>query len=159
MRTKTLLLLLPLGLISCGGSQDPAVAGREALSDNNYQEALTHFDAALTGKTSADPDFYDLSIDRMRAMAYHQADEVTGALSALAGQATISARDYRSITTDLVTAKDFVAAVSVMDLGMKAYPEDEKMVKVKDKVIAASKAAGDAGALEALAGMGYLGGD
>ena len=46
-----------------------------------------------------------------------------------------------------------------MDLGMKAYPDDEKMGLVKDKVIAASKAAGDAGALEALAGMGYLGGD
>ena len=58
-----------------------------------------------------------------------------------------------------MTAKAFLPAVTVMDLGIKAYPEDEKMELVKEKVIAESKAANDAGALAALQGMGYLGGD
>lgn len=152
-------LILILGLAACSGSQDAALAGREALADNNHAEALSHFDTALAERTSADPDFYELSIDRMRAMAYHQPDSVPAAVTTLASQATVTARDYRSITSDLVSAKEFVSAVKVMDLGLTAYPDDAKMVEVKDKVIAESKAAGDAGALEALAGMGYLGGD
>ena len=159
MPTKSLTLLLTLGLAACSGSQDPALAGLEALNSGNHAEALSHFDTALAEKTSADPDFYELSIDRLRAMAYQQPEAVPAGVTALAGQATVTARDYRTITTDLVSGKQFVSAVNVMDLGMKAYPDDEKMGLVKDKVIAASKAAGDAGALEALAGMGYLGGD
>jgi len=160
MRTTTLTLLLTLGLTACGGGgTDPAQAGRDALTDGDHTGALAHFDEALEGKTSADGDYYELAIDRARALAYVDADKVTEAITALAGEATIAARDYRGITTDLVTAKAFLPAVTVMDLGIKAYPEDEKMELVKEKVIAESKAANDAGALAALQGMGYLGGD
>jgi len=162
MRTTTLTLLtLTLGLTACGGGggTDPAQEGLAALNDGDHAAALEHFNKALEGKTSADEDYYELAVDRARALAYVDADKVAEAITTLAGEATIAARDYRRITTDLVTEKAFLPAVQVMDLGIKAYPEDEKMEKVKEKVIAESRAANDTGALDALSGMGYLGGD
>lgn len=160
MRIKTLPLLLILGLGSCGGDPvDPVAAGRAAMVDGDPAAALTYFDQALAGKTSADGDYYELQVDRARALSYTDPTKVPAAVTSLAAEATVAARDYRSITTDLVSAKAFVPAVQVMDLGLKAYPDDSKMVEVKDKVISESKAAGDEGALEALAGMGYLGGE
>jgi hypothetical protein len=160
MRTTTPFILLTLGLGSCGGGDaDPVALGRAAMTNGDEAAALTYFNQALVGKTSADADYYELQIDRARALSYKEPTKVPEAISSLSAEATVAARDYRNITTDLVTAKAFVPAVEVMDLGMKAYPDDPNMVKFKDKVISQSKAAGDAGALKALEGMGYLGGD
>lgn len=157
MRTTTLsALLLTLSLTACGGSVDSKEAAYDAYDDGDYAAAVEHFETALEGKTSADADFLELRVDRLRAMAYVDGSKVVEAMTTLAGEVTLSAKDYRSITTDLVTAKAFEPAVRLMDLGMKAFPDDEKMAKVKDVVIEAAKNSGDKGASDALAGLGYL---
>jgi hypothetical protein len=157
MPSKTLTaLLFTFSLAACGGSVDAKEAAYDAYQDGDYASAVSHFETALEGKTSADADFLELKVDHLRALAYVDGKKVVEATKALAGEVTLSAKDYRSITTDLVTAKAFEPAVRLMDLGIKAYPSDEKMAKVKDVVIEAAKNSGDEGANNALAGLGYL---
>ncbi len=163
MRTQTLPLLLLLGLFSCGGSDgDPATSAREALDEGSYQTALDQFDKALEGKTPDDGDFYDLSIDRARALAHVDSAKVPEALKALSEKTKVAARDFRSLTIELVNAADadaLTAAVEVINQGMIAYPDDGKMTEVLEKVKARSLESGNTAAQSALTGMGYLGGD
>lgn len=157
MRTKTPALLLTLALAACGGPTDAKTAARDAFQEKDYGEAAKQFEAALEGKTPQDPDYVELQVDHARALAYVEPEKVPGRVESLAEEVELEPRDYRLITTELITAKAYEPAVLVMDQGMKAYPKDEKMAKVAENVKTASQEAGDEGAMKALQGLGYVG--
>jgi len=160
MRTTTpAALLLALGLAACGGSTDHKKAAYKAFADEDHAEAAQQFEQALASRSASDADYKELKIDRVRALSWVDGDRALVAARNLASELTLDAREYRDITTEMVNAHAYAPAVQMMDLGMKAFPDDEKMAQVRDVVIETSEQAGDPAALNALKGMGYLGGD
>ena len=77
--------------------------------------------------------------------------------SLVKGGAEIGVKQYSLIAGALIGADATVNAVNVVDMGVKAFPENAKMASPLEKVKEA--AATDPEALDALKGMGYLGGD
>jgi len=166
-RLRSLALVLPLFAAACGGGIDPetaAVDGRDALAARNHDAAVEYFDVALEGLDASSPDYVSLKIGRLQALAHLEGkgEEVVEEMEALNAEITddtrLLPRDFKLVTTDLVSAGQYEPAAWVMDLGVKRYPGDPTMKEVADKVVLAVESAGDEGALSALDGMGYLGG-
>ncbi len=156
-RTILSTLLLTLGLAACGGSVDPKEAGYDAFADGDYQAAAGHFESALEGLATDDPAYRDLKIDLARSKALVDPDGAKDVVTALGGEVELEAKHYSKITADLVSAKALAPAVEVVHLGLEAFPDDQKLAQVLERVKEASDAAGDTDATDALSGHGYIG--
>ncbi len=157
---KHLASLLLLSLAACGGG-DPKADGFAAYGSGDYTTAVAKLDEALASRTQADADYLEIAVGRCQALAHVDAAKCQKEFLALAGANAdgIQSQDYSMIISELVAAKGFEPAVMVVDDGIKRFTESPKLVQLKDKIVQESKKAGDAGALKALDGLGYLGDD
>lgn len=163
MRSKILLLALALTLTatSCGGSSDPVSltsAGAQALNSSHHREALSKFEAALEQMDEGHTHYLKAKLGAIEARIYVDADAAKAEFLALALALPdrIGAKDYRAIGGRMTDAKKYSQAIDILDAGIKAFPEDDKMKPYMDAVTKAAQADGDSGALDKLAGLGYL---
>ena len=160
MRPTLLALGLTLSLAACGGGGDPTSLtddGYAALNTGDSSTAVSKFADALEGLTETDPDYMRAKMGHIQARI---ADDAAGAkdeFMALAAKADLSANDYKTLGSKLHNGAAYSEAAVVLDAGVKKFPDDTKFKQMIDEVTAAATAAGDAGALDALGGLGYIG--
>lgn len=159
MRTQySILLALTLSLTACGGGGDPKEAGYAALQTGDHAAAVSAFDEALAASDSSAPDHAELQLARCEALAYVDGAKAEAEFRSLCeGGSDIGVKQYSLIAGALLAGNAMLNAVNVVDMGVNAFPDDAKMAALLEKVKEAAKE--DPAALDALKGMGYLGGD
>lgn len=155
MRTFPLTLLLALSLAACGDS-DPKEAGYKAIQSGEWAKAAASFDKALANLEPGSEERAELAVARCQALAHTAPEQAKTEFLALAGSTQLEPKDFTIVVTDLVSEKQFVPAIDILDVGIKSFPEHPKMTLLKDKVVEESKKSADPAALEKLKGMGYL---
>ncbi len=160
MQTKILLLSFALCVSACSGGGDPKQDGLAALQASDYAGAVSSFDQALAGLGSdaSASERREISLARCEALSYVDGAKAEAAFKAICTEhSDIGVNEYSLIAGAMISGKAMVNAVTVVDLGVKAFPDDPKMAKLLENVKQA--AANDSAAMDALQGMGYLGGD
>ena len=145
-------------LTACGGgAADPGQLSNEgyaALGSGDHAGAVENFEAALAGLEVGTPEYMRAKAGEIEALIHLDANRATEQLMALGDNANEAL--VATIGSKMTAAKEFAAAVAVLDAGMKRFPESTKIKAMLDKVQAEAEKAGDSGALDALKGLGYL---
>lgn len=162
--TLSFPILLAAALSACGDTPAPSEAknaGYDAFQDGDYSAAVSHFDTALEGKDAGAEDYVEVHVERCRALAHVDGPQAEKAFKELLEDvpdpSRVTPRDFSLVASELITAKQGVSAVQVVDAGMKRFPDDEKMKQLLEKVKEAAQK--DPAMSSALQGLGYLGGD
>ena len=156
-------LILPLLAASCGGGSDPKALtdqGYAALKTNQHAAALEDFQAALDaiGSDTAHAQFKRASLGAVEAQIGVDAEKAKTEFLALASAhpSKFGDRDYSLIGGKLASAQEFMAAIAVLDAGMKAHDESPVLQGLVDSIKTAAEKAGSTDALDELASLGYL---
>jgi tetratricopeptide (TPR) repeat protein len=157
---KSLRLLLPAHLLaSCGGT-DPAAtkdAAYSALGAGDYASAQALFDEALAAMSPGDPAFVQVSFGSCRALAHSDGPAARTAFLALADtNDSIGVKDYSMLVSELMDAGNLLDAIELLDKGLTRYPDNERLSKLKEHVVAESQKPGNDAAMDKLKGLGYL---
>ncbi len=150
------LLALSLTLFSCGSS-DPKKEGLEAIQTGKWDEAVASLDKAFAGLPAEAPDYMEIAMGRCTALAHVDAPRAKAEFESLIKSGKTQVADFSTIVGHLIAANEYVPAIELMDKGLKQYPEDPKMVNLRDTVVSKSKASGSPEAQNALKGLGYAG--
>jgi len=164
IQLTALLLALPLALAACSGPSDPKALIDEAtqsLNSGDFKGAKGGFESALAalGDDKSDPSYMRAKMGWIEAEAHIDGESAKEAFLELAGtaEANFQPKDYIKVGSILSSAKNYTPAVYVVDAGVKAFPDDEKLQKVIEKLQADVAAADDPAATAALDGLGYTG--
>jgi hypothetical protein len=155
MRSPLLSCLLALSLASCGSS-DPKKEGLEAIQAGKWPEAVASLDKAMKDLPADSPDYMEVAMGHCTALAHVDAPKAKAEFETLITSNKAQIADFSTIVSHLLASKQFMPAIDLMDKGLKHFPEDPKMLAIKDKVVEASKQANDPEAQAALKGLGYL---
>ena len=160
MKTPILLALaLTLTFTACdGGSVNHIDEGYKAAGANDHAAAVSHFDQALATLGPDNPEKAEVALKRCNSFAFQDAAAARAEFLEMAGTAELTAKDYTNMARSLFNAGGtggMIEAVTVVDAGIKKFPDSDSLKAVLAKLQAeASKAEG--GALsEALKGLGY----
>ena len=167
MRRRPLphLVTLLLLLASCGGGGgDPAAAtdaGYQALGTGDFASAESEFETALAaiGADTAHPQYLKAKLGSITAACRTDPARAQSELLALAEALPdqVGERTYADIAGRLGDAGNFGEAVALLDAGKQRFPESATLDGLGQKLVKQAEQAGDAGALDALAGLGYAG--
>lgn len=162
-RLSLLAGLLAL-LASCGGSSDPAElvsAGEKSLGTREFSAAAESFDAALAaiGGDASHPYYLRAKLGAIEARCDSDAKGASDDLIALSREmpGKVTDGDFNRIANLMGSAKQFDAAIAVLAEGKTAYPESAHLDKLGEQLRKQAEASGDSSALDALAGLGYVG--
>lgn len=163
---SALALVLSLALAACGGSADPKVetdAGYAALGSGDAQKAVDHFAAALGAMKPGDAGYKRARMGEVEAKLQFAPEAAANSFLefAKAQPDQVAAEDYRKVGTQLNSRKALVQATHVLDAGLKRFADDAQLKAAMEqtKVAAAeAEASGDTSAMDALRGLGYIGG-
>ena len=150
--------LVVLAVTSCGSS-DPVEAGYAALGSGDFASAVARFDDALETREPEGADYVELSIARCRALAHVDTERALADFAALSAAIADDERFRdREVSTFVgeVLLVDAAAAVHAMDVGMKRFPDSQRMKTILERVRHAAE--NDEGAAAALSSLGYGGG-
>jgi hypothetical protein len=161
MRTTSILLALALSLplVACNGAEaDPLRAAEVALQGGDSARAVKLLQGHVQGLDQASAEYREASILLCSALAERQPGEAKDTLLKLveAQPAGVTSKEFKDVQSYLQTHEHFSEAIDVMDAGLKRWPNDETMLKVKDVLIAAIQSAGDEEATAKLRGLGYM---
>lgn len=154
-------LALVLASTGCGhkSALDLTNDGMSAMSGGDAKTALASFDGALKELKETDPEYMRASVGRAQALVRIDPAKAAREFLELAkkNRDRIKDQDFHIVVSEFVRARKFTDAVELMHQGNLMFPKSEKMNSIKDAVIAESKKANDAAAIEALKGLGYIG--
>ena len=162
--SRTLLCLLPLALVACGGGGgDPTEEtnqGYAALGSGDAESALDHFASALGRLQPSDPGYPRARMGEIEAKIRLKPDAAAKSFLTYAEQQPeqVGADAYHKIGMKLSENAALGEAVAVLGAGLKRFPGDPKIDEALQKTQTAAEKSGDTGALEALRGFGYAGG-
>lgn len=162
MRTLTAfaLFLLP----ACGGSSDPRALtdeGSKALNSGDYAAAAESYGAALAKIDQGDPEWKRAKMGLIQARARLDAPLAKSEFLeyAKAAPSHVTDSDFNLIASRLGDAGHLAEAVAVLEVGLATHAESPHLKALKDELGKKAEASGDAGALDSLKGLGYVGGD
>ena len=162
MRTATLFLAAALFASCGGGSTDPSEltnSGEKALGTGDSAAARADFEAALAamGDDTSHAMYLRAKLGWIEATAAEDSAAAADALIALhaAQPGKVSDRDFNRIAGKM--GSDIGSAVKVLDVAKASYPDSEHLDKLGERLATEAKKAGDADALGALEGLGYVG--
>ncbi|MFT5052370.1 MAG: tetraacyldisaccharide-1-P 4'-kinase [Chlamydiales bacterium] len=162
MRTPiALILALSATLTACGGA-DPKAAAYEAFQSGDYAAAVTSFNEAMTGVDTTSPEYLGLAVARCEALAHTNANDAKDSMIALADAqgGKVTAKDYNLVAQAMVGAREFAPAILLLDDGIqKRFKDDPKLLALVDKINTEAEKSGDEDTIDALKGLGYVGGD
>lgn len=152
-------------IASCGGSSDPRVLtddGSKALNSGDYSAAAESFDKALSvlGQDTANPEWMRAKLGAIQARTRLDAAKAKQEFLdfAAASPSKVTAEHYNLIGSKLGDAGHLAEAVAVLQAGMKSNPESVHLQALLTDLGKKAEAGGDAGALDSLRGLGYVGG-
>jgi len=131
------------------------VDARSSLASASYDDAVSAAQAGLVASPSK-PDAWGLELVKLEAYARNGSgadakQQLVALASAYPGQ--LSANDYSTTAQQLQEAEQGPAAIEVLDLGKKRYPDDALI----DQMIADSvNAESSPEELEMLRSLGYI---
>lgn len=154
-RTLAILSIVPIAGGCAKSSAEHLADARVALGDAAYTDAL---DAAQAGldESPADPVAWGLELVRLEAHArLGDGDAVKALLAELARRYPdrLPATQYAATAHQLKSAGAAAAAIEVLDLGAKRYPQDALIAKM---IGDASAGGGSPAELEMLRSLGYV---
>jgi hypothetical protein len=156
MRLSCALLTLLL-LVGCSESARDSLAGaRLALSESRYDDALSTADAGLA-LGGDDATIWGLELVKLEALARSgRGDDVVLQIQKLAGERpqNVRASQYSATADQLRTADQGGAAIQVLDLGLKRFPEDASLASLIEEARKAPTAGSEE--LEMLRSLGYV---
>ena len=166
MRLSALCAVLPLLLSACGGGSDPAElrrTGSQALGQGDFATARENFDQALAeiGEDPTHPEYLRAKMGAIEARTKDAPDEAVAMFMALALKLPkdVGEVDYSRIGGRLGDGGNFDQAIEVAKAGKKLYPNSAPLDKLIQDLGDKAKASGQSEALEALQGLGYVGGE
>jgi hypothetical protein len=148
---------IALALAACGESaRDSLAAARQALADARYAEAVSASDAGLASGAD-DVTAWGLELVKLESLArVGRGDETIAQLGQLAAARpeNVPADQYAATADQLRGADQRAAAIQVLDLGLKRFPEDAALLAQ----IEAAKQAPAPGSdeLKMLESLGYV---
>ena len=159
------LLTLAGGLAACGGgSSDPAEAtdaGYQALGAQDYATARSEFEAALEaiGEDTSHPSYVKARLGSIQAACRTDPGRAESELLALSQAVpdAVTERTYADIAGRLGDGGNFTEAIALLDAGKQRFPDSATLDGLGKKLVKQAEQAGDSGALDALAGLGYAG--
>jgi len=163
--TRLALLLSLVGLPACGGgSIDPGDAtdlGYKALGVNDFASAKLQFDAALKeiGEDTTHEHYVRAKLGAITAACKTDPERAETDLLALAKAMpeAVTERTYADIAGRLGSAGNFTQAIALLEAGKQRFPGSASLDGIGKKLVKEAEKAGDSGALDALAGLGYAG--
>ena len=125
MRTTIFLsIALTLGLQSCGGG-DPQEEAYTHQQSANHEAAVASFEQALEGMDATSDTYFELSVARCQSLAHVDGDKAEAEFRKLIeSDSRINVKQYSLIASELLSASENLNAVNIVDLGVKAFPED-----------------------------------
>ncbi len=155
LRILSLALLLAVAAACSKSGHDYLAAARASLNSSAYDDAIAAAESGLAAE-SDDITTWGLELVKLEAHARAGHGEQTKAqLRNLAQQypSRLSASEYTGTAQQLQAAGQGAAAIEVLDLGAKRFPDD----KLIASMIAKSASAGsDPAELEMLKSLGYI---
>ena len=162
-RRSVILLLLLTALPACGGSTDPKTLTEEgyaALGASDSAGALAEFEAALAeiGADTAHPQFMRAKLGAIEArIRLDPAAAKQEFLDLAAGMPSkVTAKDFSYFGQRFAGAGEYMAAVDLLDAGMKAHAESPDLKQLQQAIKTAAEQAGATDALEKMRGLGYI---
>lgn len=159
--STALLAVFLLPLVACGSGGDSRSLiseGNTQLNSADYAGAVASFDSAIASLKPADAALrQDAVLGKCEALAHVDGAKSKSEFLALADQGGLDYSSYNRVAVALTSASQFEQAVAVLTHGMEKYPAEAKFAKLRDKIGDAAKNAGNSAAMEALAGLGYVG--
>lgn len=163
MRLRPFLPFLLILLPACSSSDPRALVdeGSQALNSGRYAEAASSYEKAIAamGEDTQNPDWKRAKMQLFVALAHVDAARAKdGFLQfAAAGPSTVKDDDYNRVASELGAAKKLDEAIAVLEAGKKAYPESVHLDALGKDLVKRAQESGDAGALDSLKGLGYVG--
>jgi hypothetical protein len=155
-------LVLPLALAACSNGGDPVAQideGFAALNSGDAANAHDHFLEAVGELEPSDPNLDRAQMGLVEAKIRIQPEAAAKYFLDYAEKqpGNVDAGDYQKVGMQLTDKKALKDAVFVLDAGLKRFEGDAKLKEAMDKTKLAAESSGDAGALDALKGLGYVG--
>ena len=151
------LLLMALALGACAETaRDSLDAARGALSESRYADAIAAADAGLGGKPD-EVTAWGLELVRLEALARDgHGDDTVAQIQKLseARPEQVPPNQYSATADQLHSAEQGAAAIQVLDLGLKRFPDDAALLALIEKAKEAPAAGSDE--LEMLRSLGYV---
>lgn len=167
MRSSLSLALaaLVLAAASCAAGVDPKTrtdAGYSALQQKDFDVARDEFDAALEaiGDDEGHGYYLKAKLGRVEALAALDPGQANRELAALADAMPqkIDDGDYYAIGGRMIDEDKLSEAVELLTAGMERFPDSENLPRLRDRAGKRAEEQGDAGVLDSLRGLGYVGG-
>jgi hypothetical protein len=160
MRIRSLLVLFPLLIASCGGA-DPATLNRDgydALGSGNHAKAATHFHAALDaiGAETSSDQYEKAMLGLIEANVHEDPGTAAQEFIDFASATNQPSGEYLRVGGLLASARKYKEATLVLDAGVKAHPEAPALISRIEQVKADALKSGDTEAMETLEGLGYV---
>ena len=149
-------LALATGMCACEKSSREALSdARNALAEGSFSEAVA---AAGTGLAGSPDEVTSWGLELVILEAHARAGSGAEAVGQIAKLAKahperISATDYSSTAQLLRTADQKPAAIEVLDLGVKRFPDDAILARMIEESVATGE---DPAELEMLKSLGYI---
>ena len=176
--THSLLASFLLLLATSCGPSDPGTLIDEGFNtlSQDRQASFASFEEALAGIDATHPRFKEATIGKLRAQAFLDPAAAKDGFLAFAAEGQVDSSDYNLLATDFCAAaktqaasgaeEDKDAALKTVDFAVAIVKAGEDTFASKEKFLTlvsnvgktAEKLGADASTLEALAGLGYVGG-
>lgn len=157
-----LLFLVP----ACGGSSDPQVLldeGSQALNSGEYEEAAGLYADALDaiGNDPTKPEWKRAKLGWILAQARIDSKKAKDEFLLVAASHPMQFTDqeFNLVGSRLGDANQLTEAIDVLTVGLAAHPESVHLAALRNDLGKKAEASGDPSQLNALKGLGYVGGD
>ena len=159
-----LIALLACLQTACGGSSDPRTLtdeGRKALNSGDYQAAASSYEKALAEleNNTDSPEWKQAKLGLVQALARIDAARAKKDFLdyAAANPSKVNDSDFNLIAGRLADANKLNEAIEVLKVGKEKFPESPHLDTLGDQLAKKAQSSGDAGAQDALKGLGYVG--
>lgn len=160
VRTLLAALLVGAALSGCAGgpsAEDLQKGVEAAMTAKDYPGAIAKADEALRVEAIAKDPAKAWRFESMRLQGLADAGKGTEVATTLERLSGLYAKQvtpalYRSLADKLKIAEDGEGAITVLDAGLKRFPEDPSFQEAID----ALKVSGDPAEIEKLKALGYL---
>jgi hypothetical protein len=147
---------------SCAGASDPralADAGSKALNSGDYSAAAKSYEGALAVLQPSDPEWKRAKMGLVQARARLDAPRAKDEFLeyAKASPSQVSDADFNLVASRLGDAGHLKEAVAVLEAGIAAHSESPHLQALLTDLGKKAESSGDAGALDSLKGLGYVG--
>ena len=151
------LLVFALALLACAESARESLSEAQgALAESRYADAVAAADAGLVGGAD-EVTAWGLELVRLEALARDgRGDDTVVQIQKLseARPEQVPPNQYSATADQLHSAEQGAAAIQVLDLGLKRFPDDAALLALIEKAKEAPAAGSDE--LEMLRSLGYV---